>query len=475
MINNSLQKFNQLSKDDRDFLSSPRFLLVIDKLESQYNIKLAMLFIELIVGDFLLENLNSRLSHLDGHSINDITGELQKLINDFNNKQSGYGFKLKTAISFSPEDDAEIKQIIFSSNVSTPLNDYDALAYEIITSSTYNVSGDGVMSSRLKNMIVARLKDIRDEMETLEALQKSRKIGGLEMTSVEAKDIMALIKEKISQGVLAHLAEKTALLPTLSFPQKRPFVKEKMTLAEKKNESIGAPKSELKKVIEGKVEKPILTLTPHIDEEDGLPVIKFPSGDDLMIRPKTISFNREKKILPPKSAENNGVLMSPVNSFKPIISKPAEIKAIAKPPIVVPQPQPQPSPGSATWPKSSRSDKPAVDGVRLNTVLVGPVEELGTMTLINFRRLGETPHQAMAKIKEKISILEKDSYAQKLAGIAAWHKNEINRFYRLLGQESMRQGRSIDDIINERLSQNKPTLSTEEFNSVMEINHSLRY
>jgi len=45
----------------------------------------------------------------------------------------------------------------------------------------------------------------------------------------------------------------------------------------------------------------------------------------------------------------------------------------------------------------------------------------------------------------------------------------------LLGQESMRQERGIDDIINERMQDGKPTLSIEEFNSVMELNKDLRY
>ena len=73
MTNNSLQKFHQLSKDDRDFLSSSRFLSVINKLENQYNIELALIFIELIVGDFVLSDLKSRFPNLDNNSISDVS------------------------------------------------------------------------------------------------------------------------------------------------------------------------------------------------------------------------------------------------------------------------------------------------------------------------------------------------------------------------------------------------------------------
>ncbi len=207
---------------------------------------------------------------------------------------------------------------------------------------------------------------------------------------------------------------------------------------------------------------------PEIIEEDGLPVIKYPQGDELMIKPRVIGFKGDKKNqlsnleIPPKAVSESEIRAMP-------IIKSTEIAE----PVVTPEPRPMFK--STPSPRNIRFGKPVVDGVRVGGMLVGPIEELGTMTLINFRRLGETPHSSIAKVKEKVKLLEKDCYAKMLEGIDAWHQSEVNRFYRLLGQESMRQERSIDDIINERLMANKPTLSIEEFNSVMELNKDLRY
>lgn len=382
--------------------------------------------------------------------------------------------KEKTVISFSPQDDEEIKKIISTVGVSQNVHDYNSLAELIIAESGYDLGGDEVILARLKNMVIARLKDIRDELETAEALKKSRKIGGLAMTDEEAKRIINLVKEKISQGLLSKIEEKpTTVKPAIIFPQKKPFAPVKTTLEAKKN---GAPRpeTEIRKIEPLKTEiiKASPIMMPQIEEEDGLPVIKMPPGEELKVKPRPVIL-AEKIISEVKEAEQPFFT-------RPLPNQPVKIEKIIpviSPTIARPQPLPEPQPKirSLAPPKARRYGKPSVDGVRVEPILVGPVEELGTMTLINFRRLGETPHQAIAKIKEKVDLLEKDSYAKKIAGVEAWHKNEINRFYRLLGQASLNQGVSIDDIISARLRENKPTLSIEEFNSVMELNRSLRY
>lgn len=116
-----------------------------------------------------------------------------------------------------------------------------------------------------------------------------------------------------------------------------------------------------------------------------------------------------------------------------------------------------------------------VDGVRLTKKLTGPIEELGEMTLIEFRRLAPSPREATNEIKERIQLLQDESYTRKMEGISAWFKNEINKFYRLLGSTAMDQRRNVDEVIKERLLSGKPTLSSEEFDAIMQLNKDLRY
>jgi len=424
-----------------------------------------------------ISGVEEALAELGRSAASEIKTELPK--NDSN---------LNTSISFSPDDDEEIKQIISNIDSSAKVYDYTTLAELIISESGYSLDGDEVMFSRLKNIIIARLKDIRDEIETIEALKKSRKIGGLEMDDQQAKKIVALAKSKIDQGLLSKIGSDLNGVKPISFPTKKPFTRGKISLDVKKTidnkQPISLPKKVEEMVIEKTIEKPIKQQPIHteliIEEEDGLPVIKFPHGDDLMVKPKMVNLDNNNlfpKINHDLNTDLNHDKFTSVKKVEtpksPVVT---ELKAV-QPEIKqnIPVPQPQPMPQSSLPPKNIRFGKKLVDGVRVGGGLVGPVEELSTMTLINFRRLGETPHKATAKIKQKIELLENDSYAKRLEGIDAWHKSEVNRFYRLLGQESMRQERGIDDIINERMQDGKPTLSIEEFNSVMELNKDLRY
>jgi hypothetical protein len=206
--------------------------------------------------------------------------------------------------------------------------------------------------------------------------------------------------------------------------------------------------------------KPVLEKTNlnllEIDEEDGLPVIKLPGDDDLMIKPHQIDI-------------------------KPAAMRPKPAVSAAAKPIgsaVSPRPTPLPSSRPVSTPpilKKIPDHKPRLDGVKFSPKLVGPLEELSNMTLIDFRRLGDTPRTMTVEIKERIDLLEKDSYGKKLAGVEAWHRSEVNRFYRLLGQTAMTEGKSVETIISERLAEGKPTLSVEEFNAVMELNREIRY
>jgi hypothetical protein len=151
-----------------------------------------------------------------------------------------------------------------------------------------------------------------------------------------------------------------------------------------------------------------------------------------------------------------------------------EIKEKALPP-----PQPAPFVSEKKIPDSvlavRQERRPNLDGVKFDKKLVGPIDELSGMTLIDFRRLAADPQVAVAKVKEKIELLGQDGFTQKMNGITAWHDNEVNKFYRLLGQASMAEGRPIEDIIKERLLAGKPTLSIDELQAIIELNRTLRF
>ena len=106
---------------------------------------------------------------------------------------------------------------------------------------------------------------------------------------------------------------------------------------------------------------------------------------------------------------------------------------------------------------------------------MGPVEELRSLNLIDFRRLSNNPRQAIAMINEKINLLEQESFGQRLAGIKAWRESDLYRLYLEIGRQSLQQGRLVKEIVGERIKNSQPALTEGEFEAIMDLNKNLRF
>ncbi len=105
--------------------------------------------------------------------------------------------------------------------------------------------------------------------------------------------------------------------------------------------------------------------------------------------------------------------------------------------------------------------------------IFGPVEELASYDLNSFRNLAPTPKQSLDKIKDKILLLQDESYEKRAQAIKAWRSSPVYQNYLSLGQESMEQGKSVKQIIYDYKEQNKPTLSFEEFEAISDFNEEI--
>lgn len=482
MDQTALQKFSQLPAEIKNTLSGPEFLGVIEALEEKYQSKLVIFFISLVVGDLMLADLEKELKLiLPPEAVSETMAKFSAMISALKNKfpgQLAIAGDLpdnRASFSFSTEDEAEVDKFkaIFSS--SSKISNYEQIADSILLESGLSQS-DEIMMSRLRGIVVARLREVRDDLETIDALKKSRKIGGMEFSSEQIDKILKLIKSRLSNKPTDTPEAKSIIFP-VSKPIKMSDASGPLSLKEKIKKSgidyrqmfnFRKAESQNVPIAEKKEEKPAISQTSHniqkpsgllvkagmpvIKEEGGLPVIKMP--DDIMIKPKRMDFEARLKQEPT-------AVMSPTfkNNQSPIKPFPQPAKNVMPPKSLGAQ----------------QSRKPKLDDIRFTKKLIGPIEELAYMTLIDFRRLAENPTLATKKIKDKIDLLEKESFAKKIEGIDAWHKCEVNKFYRLLGQKSMTDGVSIENIINERLQTGKPTLSVDEFNVVMELNRQLRF
>jgi len=131
--------------------------------------------------------------------------------------------------------------------------------------------------------------------------------------------------------------------------------------------------------------------------------------------------------------------------------------------------------GSSVAPLPGLQSRQKVSDVVSSTRrLTGPVEELGSLTLQDFRRLSKSPQEATLKIRDKIDILKEESFEVKVAGIKAWRNSAVNRLY----LDTLRQsliGRPVDEVLVETAKSGREALTKPEFDALMRLNHELRF
>lgn len=422
MATEYISKLNKLSPALQSRLSDEKFLAKIDALEEQYGIKAVLLLLSLLLNELDYSSLDDKLK--DDYGFNEFLAKeiktkfgnlIEELGSAMENSTIGNQsepikeiIKVKakpvdfSTSSFSEADEAEVKKYL---NLSAePGIDYLARTRDLMSQFAYQ-SADAVVAKRLENIVLARVKDIRDDLETKEILLKAHKVGGMEFSAEQADQLLNIINQKAPVRVLAE--------------------------------------------------------TPKISISEGLPTVVLPAESQL------ISSLPQLETKTPLVVENK----------LPVTPNDVKIKTVVE--NNLPAPQPQPFSTTKKIPESvlnaKTALKPNLDDVKLEKKLYGPIDELANMTIIEFRRLAPEAEVAADKIKEKISLLEKEGFNRRLEGIDAWQKNEVSKFYRLLGQLSMSENKSIEDVIKERLIGGKPTLALEEFNAVMELNRVLRY
>ena len=107
--------------------------------------------------------------------------------------------------------------------------------------------------------------------------------------------------------------------------------------------------------------------------------------------------------------------------------------------------------------------------------LVGPVDELRIMTLIDFRRLSEDPTVRIQKIRSKIEVVGQDGALEKINAMHAFEQSEPVRLYRDLVKRTLLEGKDISQIISERKAAKIPYLEINEMSALKDFLQLIRY
>ncbi len=101
------------------------------------------------------------------------------------------------AFYFHPEDEEDVNKIVAEKGLDTQIN-LDPAAEEIIVLSGVRFASEN-SRSKVKNIILARLKHVREQAETRDALTRPMSEGGAGLSDSEAEVLISLVIEKMEQ------------------------------------------------------------------------------------------------------------------------------------------------------------------------------------------------------------------------------------------------------------------------------------
>lgn len=362
---------------------------------------------------------------------------------------------------FSPADEAEIEAAgkkLPKQTAGLKPAEISKLINNIIRESGVSVDENG--RKKLENILLTHFKDIRDGFETQETLFGLANSAGINLTKDDLASLLGVAKQRIGELGEKMTAEAVA---------------EAQRAMEEERKKVSAENEKVAEEVKNKIDE----RWQQITKKTALPPIDVPPE---LIAPPAAMQARVSTVAPPKPSPppeepaRAAPIPEPSRKIEPAgIIPPASVKRVRNENEPKPFQILKPATAPARRPVPLKDNRPRLDDIKYIPKLVGPVEELREMTMVDFRRLDNNPEVATAKIAEKIRLLEKDSLSQKIAGIKAWHDSEISKLYLEISRESISKGIPAGQIISLRLSAGRPALTEAEYKAVMNLNRVLRY
>ncbi|MDP2944109.1 MAG: hypothetical protein Q8N57_00865 [bacterium] len=419
-----LQQFNNLPKNLRDQVSSPRTMALILELEEKYKVDLAIVVMKIMVKSLSFSNLPLYLS-----------GEL----------------------SLTPDAAdhliRDLKEKIFA-----PLADYLGLTsairaldlnkdIEVIIKAAGLILPSAVAVSRFKNIIATYVRGVRNKIDTRGTLAKDVKIGGLNLSSEEIDRVLKICDTRVSKDSIVA----PAAAPAARVAPKAPLV---APAASEYNLKQALARGETKSVVRA----PLDTSHELAGSKAQLDLPK-PMAPVAPLKP-TVGV---KTINPVSSPASHLESLRP-SAPKIAPAAPAAPVSLAAARTLAGRQAPAPS-----------NIRPQMHDIKPLPKVMGPIEELQFLDVVNFRRLAATPPEITSKILAKIKLLEKDGYDKMVAGVRAWRQSPASRLYLRLGQEAIAQGRPLKEIIDARQNAGQDYLSLDEIKAVVSLNSQLMF
>ena len=321
---------------------------------------------------------------------------------------------------YSADDEAEIQHhaSVVRQITNAGLPDLDAVAQEVLDAHQL-AFGDELLTKRARSIIKAQLKQIRDANDTQAMLTRDPKVGGLGLDP----DIAGLVVRSVTNR-MQNLHARGAVAAPVPIPPPVPPAVPK----------IGDHKP---------TAMPPLTreLPTEAPPEPTLPsMTEAPRPSRPIMRPADI---------PPPP---------PVVTTPPPTPEPKKVKSKPAPSIVRP---------------ARQNDRPVMADISPAPTL-GPAEEMRSMTLPQFRRLGQGAVDSTKHVYQKLQNLQRESFSLWSEAVTGWRQSDVYQLYLAMGRQSLEQGLPIGQVIQARAAAQQPYLSENEFDALADLNRRLQ-
>jgi hypothetical protein len=191
-----------------------------------------------------------------------------------------------------------------------------------------------------------------------------------------------------------------------------------------------------------------------------------------ILKSKKMQSRPEMRVLipQPRSLQNKADARLTVRSTAQSMAQPYTQSAAQ--PIIQPSVQPytQSFAQSQAQPlaQSSLEARPKIQDIVSVAQTKGPIEELSSMRLIDFRRLSTQAELAANKLRDRIFLLREDSFTQYSRGVQAWQSSPVYNMY----IEKLKQGLKSGHMVFEPKSSD---LSQDEFLNIIKLNQQISY
>ncbi|MCX6715191.1 MAG: hypothetical protein NTX72_05260 [Candidatus Uhrbacteria bacterium] len=287
---------------------------------------------------------------------------------------------------------------------------------------------DGTLVDRCKQIVESRLREVRNASDTQKQIERSIEAGGLGVSGRKLADMMQSI-EHAFDALQQHASEKVAQEKSVYLEKQQSQEIEKQTLAEKEEKM----------------------MTKRYVELTG----KMP---DAHVSPAAPSNARVSGSVSKDAAMEQRAQNIDTAKVRSVIEATKKAKDHPQPLLV----------------KEGGLQRPSVQDVKFVKRLSGPIDELRSVSLVDFRRMAKSPGLATEKMMSLVQLVEDQGYDKRVEAIRAWQSSPLYQQYLAIARSAMQEGKPLEDM-RAQLAKLGDTLTKEELAAILQLNGELRF